>query len=75
MLRSRSIEVVRLRARRTDEAGYALADALTPGDHVHLRHEDPYLGSGLMRLKALEVSGDEGEWVTVSCREVVEVRA
>lgn len=72
-LRSESVEVIQLKARRQDEAGYALADALTPGDHILLRHDDPYLGAGLMRLKVLELSGDEGEWVGVSCREIVEV--
>lgn len=71
-MRAHSTEVVQLKARRRDEAGYALADALTPGDHIHLRHEDPYLGSSVIDLKALELSGDQGEWVTVSCREAAD---
>ncbi|WP_172121396.1 hypothetical protein [Actinomyces faecalis] len=71
VVRARSTEVVSLRARRTDESGYALGDAVLPGDHVRLRHDDPYLGSGTIVLKVLETSGDEGEWVTCSCREVV----
>lgn len=71
VMRARSTEVVSLKARRTDEAGYALGDAVAPGDHVRLRHDDPYLGSGTISLKVLEVSGDEGEWVTCSCREII----
>ena len=71
-LRSRSTEVVQLKARRTDEAGYPLADAVTPGDHLALRHDDPYIGNGTTALKVLEVSGDESEWVTLSCREVIQ---
>lgn len=71
-LRSKSTEVVQLKARRTDEAGYPLADAVTPGDHLTLRHDDPYIGNGTIALKVLEVSGDESEWVTLSCREIIE---
>lgn len=71
VMRARSTEVVSLKARRTDEAGYALGDAVAPGDHVRLRHDDPYLGFGTISLKVLEVSGDEGEWVTCSCREII----
>lgn len=67
--RSRSTEVVQLRARRLDEAGWALGDAVTPGDHLALRHDDPYLGSGVINLKILEVAGDASEWVTLSCRQ------
>lgn len=73
LMRARSAEVVSLRLRRTDEAGYALGDAVMPGDHVRLRHDDPYLGAGVIGLKVLEVSGDEGEWVSLSCRELMEV--
>lgn len=72
-LRSESVEVIQLKARRSGESGMDLADALTPGDHIMLRHDDPYLGSGVMALKVLELGGDEGEWVSVSCREIVEV--
>ena len=72
VLRSKSTEVVELKARRLDEAGYQLADAVTPGDHLTLRHDDPYLGNGRINLKVLQTSGDASEWVTLSCREVIE---
>ena len=70
-MRSRSTEVVALKVRRLDEAGYRLGDVVTPGDHINLRVESPYLGSGIIAFKVLEVSGDESEWVTVSCREII----
>ncbi|WP_315502927.1 hypothetical protein [Actinomyces radicidentis] len=72
VLRSRSTEVVQVKARRTDEAGYALADAVSAGDHLTLRHDDPYLGNGWIHLKVLEAAGDSGEWVTLSCRELID---
>lgn len=71
VMRARSTEVVSLKVRRVDEAGYPLGDAVLPGDHVRLRHDDPYLGSGTIGLKVLETSGGEGEWVTCSCREAI----
>lgn len=71
-MRAESTEVVQLKARRLDAIGEPLGDAVTPGDHLTLRHDDPYLGSGAIDLKVLEVSGDESEWVTLSCREVIE---
>ncbi len=75
VMRSQSMEVVSIRARRLDEAGCALGDDVTPGDHIHLRLDSPYLGRTMIPLKALEVAGDEGEWVTVACREIVSEEA
>lgn len=72
VMRSRSTEVVQLKARRTDEAGYPLADAVTPGDHLTLRHDDPYIGNTTIALKVLETSGDATEWFTLSCREIIQ---
>ena len=72
VLRSQSTEVINVRARRTDEAGYPLADAVTPGDHLDLRVRDTYLGDTVLLLKILEVSGNESEWVTVACRETIQ---
>lgn len=68
--RTKNTESITFKARRTDEAGGALGDALTVGDHVRLRAADPYLGNVTYALKVIELSGDEGDWVSVGCREV-----
>lgn len=68
--RTKNTESITFKARRTDEAGGDLGNALTVGDHIHLRAADPYLGDQLYRLKVIELSGDEGDWVSVGCREV-----
>lgn len=63
---------VSFRARRTDELGRDFAGAVTIGDHIHLRVEDPYLGDTRLSLKVLEMSGDQGEWVTFATRPTIE---
>ena len=71
IMRSRSTEVVSIQMRRLDEAGYQLGDKVVPGDHISLRVDSPYLGSKVLRLKVLELTGDASEWITVSCREII----
>lgn len=72
IMRSRSTEVVSVQVRRLDEAGYQLGDKVVPGDHISLRVDSPYLGSKVLRLKVLELTGDASEWITVSCREIID---
>lgn len=70
--RSRLSYTVSFRARRLDELGRDFADAVTVGDHIHLRVADPYLGNDRLALKVLGMSGDAGEWVTFSARPVID---
>ena len=65
-----SPETIKLSAARWDGRGETFGEKVTAGDHVNLRVDDPYLGDKTYRLKVLTLSGDEGDHVTLQCREV-----
>lgn len=73
--RGQESDSVSFRMRRTDEVGRAFGDAVQAGDHVHLRTADPYMGDGVHALKVLQVGGDEGDWVTVGARPIIDWEA